>query len=188
MEIFGLPPRRLFGFPREILGNLRAGLRERRGERGGRALFAGAGRAGFSFWFPLPNFWQLPIRGRRVQAGRLPMPISHASTHTGFYSKFQRKKNYIKYKNSRLYKYLKNSFYLKRCLGLLCSTLFSSAPCFLAFQLYAFSSIKKGGVVRVPKEVLHELQFFLELLHNGVCRAEFVEQCQTPSKLYSCYE
>jgi len=39
---------------------------------------------------------------------------------------------------------------------------------------------KKGGVVRAPKEVLHELQFFVELLHSGVYGAEFVEQCQTP--------
>jgi len=34
--------------------------------------------------------------------------------------------------------------------------------------------------VRAPKEVLHELQFFMELLHGGVWGAEFVEQCQTP--------
>jgi len=39
---------------------------------------------------------------------------------------------------------------------------------------------KKGGVVRAPKEVLHKLQFFVELLHGGVCGAEFVEQSQTP--------
>jgi len=42
---------------------------------------------------------------------------------------------------------------------------------------------KKGGVVRAPKEVLHELQFFVELLHDEVYEAEFVEQSQTPSKL-----
>jgi len=28
-----------------------------------------------------------------------------------------------------------------------------------------------GGVVRAPKEVLHKLQFFVELLHGGVCGA-----------------
>jgi hypothetical protein len=69
-------------------------------------------------------------------------------------------------------------------LGLLYSTFFSPALCFLAkqFQLYALSSRKNGGVVRAPKEALHELQFFVELLHGGVCGAEFVEQCQTPPK------
>jgi hypothetical protein len=41
---------------------------------------------------------------------------------------------------------------------------------------------KKGGVVRAPKEVLYELQFFVELLYGGVCGAEFVEQSQTPPK------
>ena len=34
--------------------------------------------------------------------------------------------------------------------------------------------------MKAPKEVIHELQFFVELLYNGVCGAEFVEQCQTP--------
>ena len=60
---------------------------------------------------------------------------------------------------------------------------FSSAPCFLAkrFQLHTLSSRKKGGVVRTPKEVLHRLQFFMELLYDGVCGAEFVEQSQTLS-------
>ena len=38
--------------------------------------------------------------------------------------------------------------------------------------------------MRAPKEVIHELQFFVELLHNGVCGAEFVEQCQTPHYLH----
>jgi len=54
---------------------------------------------------------------------------------------------------------------------------FSSASRFLAkrFQLHALGSRKKGGVVRAPKEVLHKLQFFVELLHGGVYRAEFVE-------------
>jgi hypothetical protein len=68
-------------------------------------------------------------------------------------------------------------------LGLLRSTFFSSAPRFLAkrFQLHALSSRKKGGVVRASKEVLHKLQFFVELLHGGVYGAEFVEQSQTPS-------
>jgi hypothetical protein len=63
-------------------------------------------------------------------------------------------------------------------LELLRSTFFSSAPHFLAkwFQLHALCSRKKGGVVRAPKEVLHELQFFVELLHGGVCGAEFMEQ------------
>jgi len=61
----------------------------------------------------------------------------------------------------------------------LCS---SSALCFLAkrFQLHALSSRKKGGAVRAPKEVLNELQFFVELLHDGVYGAEFVEESQTP--------
>jgi len=55
-------------------------------------------------------------------------------------------------------------------LGLLYSTFFSFAPYFLAkrFQLHALSSRKKSGVVRAPKEVLHKLQFFVELLHGGV--------------------
>jgi hypothetical protein len=35
--------------------------------------------------------------------------------------------------------------------------------------------------MRAPKEVLHELQFFVELLYGGVYGAEFVEQSQTPS-------
>jgi len=30
---------------------------------------------------------------------------------------------------------------------------------------------KKGEVVRAPQEVLHELPFFVELLHSGVCGA-----------------
>jgi hypothetical protein len=30
---------------------------------------------------------------------------------------------------------------------------------------------KKGIVRRAPKEVLHKLQFFVELLHIGVCGA-----------------
>jgi len=61
---------------------------------------------------------------------------------------------------------------------------FSSAPRFLAkrFQLHALSSRKKGGVVRTPKEVLHKLQFFVELLYGRVCGAEFTKQSQTPPK------
>ena len=61
----------------------------------------------------------------------------------------------------------------KGVFGLLCYTFFSSTPYFLVkqFQLHAFSSRKKGGVVRAPKEVLHKLQFFVELLHGGVCGA-----------------
>jgi len=45
-----------------------------------------------------------------------------------------------------------------------------SAPRFLAkqFHLHALSSRKNGGVVKAPKEVLHELQFFVELLHSRV--------------------
>lgn len=39
------------------------------------------------------------------------------------------------------------------------------------FQLYARSSRKKDGVVRPPKEKLHELQVFVELFHGWVCRA-----------------
>ena len=64
---------------------------------------------------------------------------------------------------------------LRACLGLLRSTFFSSALYFLAkrFQLHALCSRKKGGVVRAPKEVLHKLQFFMELLHGRVCRAEW---------------
>ena len=52
-----------------------------------------------------------------------------------------------------------NLLLLRGCLGLLCSTFFSFAPRFLAkqFQLHAISSRKKSGVVRAPKEVLHEL-------------------------------
>jgi len=67
-------------------------------------------------------------------------------------------------------------------LELLCSTFFSSALRFLAkrFQLHALSSRKKSGDVRALKEVLHELQFFVELLHSEVYGAEFVEQSQTP--------
>jgi hypothetical protein len=30
--------------------------------------------------------------------------------------------------------------------------------------------------------VLHKLQVFVELLHDGVCGAEFVKQSQTPPK------
>jgi hypothetical protein len=58
---------------------------------------------------------------------------------------------------------------------------FNSAPRFLAkqFQLHALCSRKNGRVVRALKEVLHKLQFFMELLHGGVCRVEFVEQSQT---------
>jgi len=53
------------------------------------------------------------------------------------------------------------------------------------FQLHALSSRKKGRVVRglrASKEVLHKLQFFVEVLHGEVYGAEFVEQSQTPSK------
>jgi len=55
---------------------------------------------------------------------------------------------------------------------------FSSALRFLAkrFQLHALSSRKNGEVVRAPKELLHKLQFFVELLYGGVCEAEFVEE------------
>ena len=60
---------------------------------------------------------------------------------------------------------------------------FSSAPrffgCSMFFQLRStfFSQTvsvpytqfeKKCGVVRAPKELLYKLQFFMELLHNGV--------------------
>ena len=34
--------------------------------------------------------------------------------------------------------------------------------------------------MRAPKEILHKLQFFVELLRDGICGAEFVEQSQTP--------
>ena len=83
-------------------------------------------------------------------------------------------------------------WHFRGCLGLLCSMFFSSAPCFLAkrFQLHALCSRKKGGVVRAPKEILHKLQFFVKLLHGGVCGAEFVEQSQTPPKqwIFSCFK
>jgi len=74
---------------------------------------------------------------------------------------------------------------IRGCLGLLCSTFFSSAPRFLAkqFQLHALSSRKNGGVVRAPKEVLHELQFFVELLHGGVCGAV----PNTPLVIFNCH-
>ena len=64
------------------------------------------------------------------------------------------------------------------CLGLLRSTFFSFAPCVLAkrFQLHALCLRKKGGVVRAPEEVLHKLQFFVELLHGEFSGAGFVEQ------------
>jgi len=53
-------------------------------------------------------------------------------------------------------------------LRLLWSTFFNSDSCFLAkwFQLHALSSRKNGGVMRAPKEVLHKLQFFVELLYG----------------------
>jgi len=59
------------------------------------------------------------------------------------------------------------------CLGLLRSIFFGFAPIFLAkrFQLHALRSKKNGGVVRAHKRVLHRLQFFMELLHSGVCGA-----------------
>ena len=49
-----------------------------------------------------------------------------------------------------------------------CYALCFSAPLHV---FYALSSRKKSGVVRAPKEVLHELQFFVELLYSGVCGA-----------------
>jgi hypothetical protein len=67
---------------------------------------------------------------------------------------------------------------VRGCLGLLYSTFFSQT----VSALHALSLKKKGGVVRAPKEVLHKLQFFMELLHGGVCGAEFVKQSQTPPK------
>jgi hypothetical protein len=36
--------------------------------------------------------------------------------------------------------------------------------------------------MRATKEVLHNLQFFMELLHGEVCGAEFVKHFQTRSK------
>jgi len=77
-----------------------------------------------------------------------------------------------------------NEQYCWGCLGLLCSTFFSSTPRFLAkqFQLHALNSSKKGGVVRAPKEILHKLHFFLELLRDGICGAEFVEQSHSSLK------
>ena len=63
------------------------------------------------------------------------------------------------------------------CLGLLCSTFFSSALRFFSQTVSAPRTEfkKKGGVVRAPKGVLHKLQFFVEL-----SMVEFVEQSQTP--------
>jgi hypothetical protein len=48
--------------------------------------------------------------------------------------------------------------------------IFSFAPCFFAkrFQLHALRSRKKSGAIRAPKNVLHKLQFFVELLHDEV--------------------
>jgi hypothetical protein len=37
--------------------------------------------------------------------------------------------------------------------------------------------------VRAPREVLYKLRFFVKLFHGGVCGAEFVKQCQTPSNM-----
>ena len=73
---------------------------------------------------------------------------------------------------------------LRGCLGLLCSKFFSSASRFLAkrFQLHALSSRKKGGVVRAPKEVLHNFSFLW-----SCSTVEFVKQSQTPPKaLFRC--
>ena len=58
---------------------------------------------------------------------------------------------------------------------------FSFAPRFLVrrFPLHTLCSINRGGVVRTPKEVLHKLQFLVELLHGKVYEADFVEQSQT---------
>jgi len=39
---------------------------------------------------------------------------------------------------------------------------------------------KKDKVVRASKEILHELQFFIELLYSRVYGAEFVEDSQIP--------
>jgi len=46
--------------------------------------------------------------------------------------------------------------------------------------IHALSSKKKDEVVRAPKEILHKLQIFVELLHSGVCGGEFVEQFKHP--------
>jgi len=74
---------------------------------------------------------------------------------------------------------------IRGCLRLLCSTFFQLRSTFFSQTVSAPRTRfkKKGGVVRAPKEVLHELQFFMELLHSRVCGAEFVEQCQTPPKI-----
>ena len=73
------------------------------------------------------------------------------------------------------YKVTSNKYihHFRECLEMPRSMFFSSAPCFLAkrFQLHALCSRKNGGVVRAPKEVLHKLQFFIELLYGGVCGA-----------------
>jgi len=60
------------------------------------------------------------------------------------------------------------------------SRFFSSASRFLAKRFQLHGSRKNGGVVRASKDVLHKLQFFMELLYGGVCGAEFVKQFQTP--------
>jgi len=61
-----------------------------------------------------------------------------------------------------------------------CSAPWFSAPLH-AFLPNGFCSThtvqeKKRGVVRAPKEVLHKNLKFVELLHGGVCGAEFMEQ------------
>ena len=39
------------------------------------------------------------------------------------------------------------------------------------FKLHALYSRKKREIVIAPKDVLHKLQFFMELLHDRVCGA-----------------
>jgi len=107
----------------------------------------------------------------------------------GYVSTKDKKNSIIICNNYTILRFVKK---LRGCLGLLRSTFFSSAPRFSAkqFQLHALCSRKNSGVVRAPKEVLHKLQFFVKLLHGGVCGAEFVEQSQTPPKqwIFSCFK
>jgi hypothetical protein len=61
---------------------------------------------------------------------------------------------------------------LKGCLGLLGSTFSALLHVFSQTVSASFTLFEgKCGVVRAPEEVLHQLQFFMELLHSRVCGA-----------------
>jgi len=76
---------------------------------------------------------------------------------------------------------------LRGCLGLLCSTFFSSALRFFSQTVSAPRTQfeKKGWSCESTERGTPRTPVFLELLHSGVCGAEFVEQCQTPPKYHS---